>query len=254
MSTKKSNLKAKKDFAWEILNKIKKEDIKQIPKHVFIFKHVLIWIFLFLSILIWAISLSINFEYIIGADWFLFQKIWIIKIALIFLPIFWILFLIIATFLSYYNFKHTEKWYKYSFSKILWINIFLSIILWWVIFITWTNQLIESSLESIIPNYRSVLVEDKNSRMIKVWQNEESGLLLWEILEMDNNNLKFIDYNNKKWDIQFSNQTDIKWRVNLNIWEKIKIIWEKNWENAFSAIEIRPFSWKSNNWGSKGHQ
>jgi hypothetical protein len=42
----------KKDFGKEIMSKIKKEDIKQTPKFVFVFKHTLIWLFLAISVFI----------------------------------------------------------------------------------------------------------------------------------------------------------------------------------------------------------
>ena len=237
----------KTTFGKEILNKIKKEDIKQIPKYIFTIKHILIWLFLGISIFILALSLSINFEYLYNADWFLFHKLWIIKIALTFLPIFWLIFLLFATFLSYYNFKHTEKWYKYNFIKIFLINIVLSFILWIFIYITWINHFIEWTMEKFIPKYRWILVENKETRMINVWQNEEAGLIIWEIIKIDDNNLDFIDYKNKKWIILISEETDIKWKMNLNIWEKIKITWEKTDTNIFNATQIRPFIWRSNN-------
>lgn len=232
-------------FGKDILNKIKKEDIKKIPKYIFTIKHILIWLFLAISIFIWALSLSINFEYLYNADWFLFHKLWIIKIAITFLPIFWLVFLLFATFLSYYNFKHTEKWYKYSFIKIVWINIFLSIILWIFIYLTWINHFIEWIIEKSLPKYRWVLVQDRDLRMINVWQNEESGLIVWKIIKINNdNNLDFIDNNRKKWIILLSQKTDIKWRINLKSWERIKIMWEIKSDNIFNASQIRPFIWR----------
>jgi hypothetical protein len=194
-----------------------------------------IWLFLGISIFIWALSLSISFEYLYNADWFLFHKLWIIKIALTFLPIFWLIFLLFATFLSYYNFKHTEKWYKYSLIKIFWINILLSIILWIFIYFLWISHFIEWKIENFIPKYRWVLVKDKELRAINIWQNEESGLIIWEILNVNNNNLDFIDYNKKEWIIIISNKTDIKWRINLIKWERIKVMWERKDHNIFNA-------------------
>lgn len=234
----------KKEIGNKILNKIKKEDIKKIPKYVFTIKHILIWLFLCVSIFISALSLSINFEYLYNVDWFLLERLWIIKLIITFLPIFWLLFLFIAIFLSYYNFRNTEKWYKYSFIKISWINIIISIILWIFIYLTWINHFVESSMEKYIPKYRWILVEDKVSRMVKVWQNEESGLIIWQITKVNDGILEFIDFNNKKRTVLLSNKTDIKWRVNLRIWEKVKILWEKTDENIFNAVQIRPFMWK----------
>ncbi len=99
-------------------------------------------------------------------------------------------------------------------------------------------------MEKFIPTYRWIFVEDKVSRMVKIWQNEESGLILWEILKVNDDNFEFTDYNNKKWTILFWDKTDIKWRVNLKSWEKVKIVWEKTSDNTFNATQIRPFLWR----------
>jgi len=232
----------KKDFWKNLISKIKKEKINQVPKYIFIFKNVLIWFFLFFSIITGALSLSISFEYLVSADWYLINRLWIIKIVTIFMPFFWILFLILASVLSYYNFKNTQRWYKFSLIKILWINITVSILLWIFLYFSWFNPFIEWKMENYIPKYRSLLVEDKISRMIWVWQNEDLWLLIWKINTIENNILKITDYNNKSWEIKLSNITKIKWRVNLDTWEKIKIIWEKLNDNIFKAEEIRPFT------------
>jgi hypothetical protein len=215
---------------------------------VFICKHISVWLFLTLSVLLWAVSLWISFEYLINADWTLIHRLWIIKVATVFMPIFWILFLLISVFFSYYNFKHTQKGYKYSFIKILWLNIVLSIVLWLLFYISWSNHFIEWVMENNIPKYRSIFVEDRVSRMIKVWQNEEKWLLLWRIHKIDGKNLDIIDHNNKNWIIIVSDSTEIKPRVKLATWERIKIMWEKLWDSRFRADQIRPFIGRDMRW------
>jgi hypothetical protein len=42
----------KKNFSENLLKKLKKDDIKQIPKAVFICKHISVWLFLTLSVLL----------------------------------------------------------------------------------------------------------------------------------------------------------------------------------------------------------
>ena len=238
----------KKNFSENILKKIKKEKIKKIPKCIFIFKHLSVWVFLIMSIFIWALSFSISFDYITNVDWSLLHKLWVMKIVTIFMPIFWVIFLLIASFLSYYNFRHTEKWYKYSFSKILIINIFLSLILGIFLYFTWIHHSIELIIEKNIPKYRLLFVEDNISRVIKIWQNENKWLLIWKITEVSWNLLVFKDFNSKTWNILLNKntKTDIKHIVNIRVWEKIKIIWEKINDNNFEAKEIRPFMWNKN--------
>lgn len=235
-----------KKFNKNLLERIKKENIKQIPKYTFVFKNFIMWFFLIISIMLWALSLSISFDYLINADWYLFRRIWLFNVLAIFLPLFWLLFLIFSSLLSYYNYRHTDRGYKLSLWKVFILNIVSSFVLAIILYFTWANTYIESKLEEYIPKYRSVLVDDKISRMIKVWQNEEQWLLIWEILEVWKNILILKDSNGKNWNITINNisNTDIKNRVTISIWEKVKIIWEKKEYDQFEAIEIRPFIWK----------
>ena len=103
---KKCNL-LKKDFGEKLLNKIKNEDIKQVSKNIFLFKNICVWFFFILSVFIWGLSISITFEYLFNADWSLLHRLWIIKIATIFMPVFWLFFLVFATFISNYNYRKT---------------------------------------------------------------------------------------------------------------------------------------------------
>lgn len=160
------------------------------------------------------------------------------------MPIFWLLFLILASFFSYYNFKHTEKGYKFSIKKIISINIILSLLLAIFLYYSWINAYIESKLETKIPNYRFLLVKDNNIRMFKIWQNEKEGLLIWKIINVWDNSFTFIDYNNKQWNILLGDSINIKASVDIQNWEMIKIIWKKIDNNEFEAIEIRPFRWR----------
>lgn len=238
----------KKNFSKDLLQKIKKDDVKQIPKYIFVLKNIFVWLFLFVSIILWWLSLSISFDYLINADWYLLKKVWFFKLLIVFLPLFWVLFLIISSFFSYYNYRHTNKGYKLSLIKVFLFNILLSIVFAIFLYFSWVNNFVESKLEKYIPKYRTLLVEDKYLRMIEIWQNENKWLLIWQILELWNNTLSFIDYNDKVWEIIINNngETNIKHRVELKIWEKIKIIWEKIENNIFNALEIRPFIWRWN--------
>lgn len=233
-----------KKFTKDLFDKINKEKISQTPKYIFITKNILVWFFLFFSIFIGALSLSISLDYLFNADWDLFRRIWFLKIFLIFIPVFWLLFLIISSVLSYYNYRYTDKWYKLSFIKVLFLNIFSSLILAFILYFTWINNYIELKIENIVPKYRTILVEDKINRMIKVWQNEEKWLLIWTILDYNDTELKLNDFNNKEWIITLNRNIDIKSRVKIENWERIKIIWEKIDWNNFDALEIRPFVWK----------
>jgi hypothetical protein len=48
----KDNNILKNDFSDQLLKKIKKEKVKQVPKNIFVIKNIFIWIFLVLSIFV----------------------------------------------------------------------------------------------------------------------------------------------------------------------------------------------------------
>ncbi|USN59289.1 MAG: hypothetical protein H6767_04400 [Candidatus Peribacteria bacterium] len=62
-----------------------------------------------------------------------------------------------------------------------------------------------------------MFVEDKTSRMLQVWQHEEAGLLIGEILEVGEDHFSFVDANDKHWNVLFnpSTMTEVKQRVQL---------------------------------------
>ncbi len=236
----------KKDFSKGIVDKIKKENIKQTPKYIFVLKHLSVWFFLVFSVIIWALALSISLGYFSDIDWSLGYRLWFIKILVVYMPLFWIFFLLISMFFSYYNFRHTERGYRFSFMKIFFINVFSSILLGMLLYFSWISFVVEWVIEDVVPKYRSLLVEDKASRMVSIWQDEDRWLLIWEIVEVNEWDFTFIDYNEKQWNILFDGDTVVRWRVNLEVWEKVKIIWEKVEDSVFEAGEIKPFMgrWK----------
>ena len=237
-----------KKFNKDLLDRIKTEDIKQTSKYVFRLKNIAILWFLMISIVLWSIAFSISFDYLINADWYLFRKIWLFKVLIVFIPLFWIIFLVLSSFFSYYNYRCTNKGYKLSLFKVFILNIFSSLMLAIILYLIWANIYIESKLTEYIPKYRSILVEDKVSRMIKIWQNEEKWLLIWKILKVWKSKLIIKDFKNNNWDIILNNKslTNIRHRVTIQLWETIKIIWEKIEDNKFEAKEIRPFIWRRN--------
>ena len=239
-----------KDFKNDLIKKIKRENIKPISKSFFVAKNIFIYLFLIISVFIWAISLAITFWYLFEADWILSNRLWLMYIAINFLPVFWVLFLIISIALSYFNFKNTSRWYKFYIWQIILVNIIFSIIFWAIFYITWFSQIIEDKIQNNLHNYREYIVWDKILRMKKIWQNEEKWLLLWKIITSIPTKegvtvIKLKDTNNKIWEINISEKTNIRHNLELKPGLKIKLVWEKKFENIFEVSEIRPFIW---NW------
>jgi len=237
-----------KNFKNNLIEKIKKENIKPISRNFFVIKKIFIYLFLGLSIFIWALSVAIVLWYLFEADWFLSHKLWLLKVTMNFLPFFWIWFLTISIVISYFNFKNTDKGYKFYLWQIILWNILISLIIWALFYVSWFSQIIENKIQNNLPKYREYLVWDKIERMKAVWQNEEKGLLLWTILSTEGFNplksFKLKDTNSKIWEILVSDKTNIRHDLEIKKLLKIKLIWKKTWDNTFEVDEIRPFIWK----------
>ena len=232
-----------KDFWENILKKIKAEHIKPTSKLVFFLKHFFSWFFFLFSLVIWSISVSIILAYLLEADWSLYHKLWLIKLTLVYLPFFWFVFLCLFSLIAFFTFKNTKKWYKFSLFKIFIFDFLLSIFLWIIFYFSWISQTFEEVLQNNLPEYRSIFVEDQYDRMKEIWQNEDAWYLLWNITSIEDNSVDIVDSLGKNRILYVWDYTIIKNRVDLKVWEKIKIIWEKISQNEFKALEIRPIWW-----------
>lgn len=230
----KSNISSK--ILWEI----KSKNIKPKPKIYFILWNVLFWWFYILSIIIWSTWLGIIFGFIFIDDFLLIQKVWFLFLLEKYIPIFWVIFLFLSIIFWIIFFKKTDNWYKYQILKVIFLNILLTFIWWALLFFSWIWNHFDNSLRKYFYTYNSFFVQNKEKRMIEVWQNENNWLLLWEIISIWNSNVKLKDTQNKIWRIDIST-AEIKKKVNIKTWNKIKIIWEKINENNFKALQIRPY-------------
>ena len=237
-----------KDFSKDILKKIKKNNIKPISKKIFYIRTFILYMLIILSILIWAVSFSVILWYLFAIDFFIANKVWFFILIKTFLPIFWIFFVLIICILVYYEFRKTQRWYKFYLYQIIFWNILITFLFWIIFYFSWFSKTFESTIQDNFPKYRQYLVLDKTSRMIKVWQNEDVWLLIWKIYSINNNsninNIEFIDYNNKIWFLEFNNNSVIKHNLELKEWLEIKLIWEKLSDNIFEVKEVRPFNKK----------
>src|SRR3989344_6394737 len=100
----------------KILAKIKKEDIKQIPKWQFQFKEFLVWFGAGVLIAVAALSFAaiiFNFQ---DVDWELRPRLhWSAgHFLFMYLPYFWIVILVGLGALAHFAFRHTKKGYRYA--------------------------------------------------------------------------------------------------------------------------------------------
>ncbi len=221
----------------KILGKIKKENIKPIPKWHFLLKRSFTWSMFIVSIILGSIAFSIILFHIQTADWDVHIKIKKNLFSFIFLllPYFWILLMGGFTALAYYNFKHTKGSYKYGVFLKLGISLIISLIIGGIINTIGVSEKLEDSFQ------RNPYYQRTNKMRERIWMNEENGLIAGEIIQVNDNNIIILrSLDNKKWIVD-TNETNFKEYTDLKEELRIKIIGEKIDNTHFKAEEIRPW-------------
>ena len=226
-----------------ILKKIEKENIKPIPKWIFMLKFIFKVIAIIILSLISSIWIGIFLWYIFNIDIVLFERIGIFNSLLILLPIYLIIIIIISIIFSIFFFKNIWKMYRYKLTSIIWLNILLYFLLWFLFFYFNISQYIYNYvLNNYIPENIAKVINLEN-KMEKLWYNPEEWFLFWKIIKYNekNKNIIIIDKNNKKWIINILKWTLIRNDIILKEWSKIKIEWIMKNDNTFIATKLKPF-------------
>ena len=226
-------------FTEEVIKKIKEDKISPKPRWSFFLKNNIIWVMGILSVVFGAISFSLiiylftageklttgNFG---GSFWEIFLSI---------VPIFWLLFLGLFTFLAYLNLRNTKKGYKYSTPIIFFSSVFISIFLGVMLYIFGMGQKFDDLLGSRVHPffYRNFM-----NPQINFWSNPDEGRLSGIISEIkDDNSLILIDTDFKEWKLIFSDNflnNSVKFKEDT----PIKLFGKKTGEGEFTVFEILP--------------
>ncbi|MBP9758567.1 hypothetical protein KBD45_02635 [Candidatus Dojkabacteria bacterium] len=234
-----------KNLSDSVLGKIKEQNIKPIPKWEFLLKEYFIKGLFILNLLFGSIGFGIVIYLITNSELIsdpsLVSNVW--EWLIIAVPFVWILLTIIFVFVAYYNFRHTNKGYKFSVFKILLINIGISLILGIIFNVTGVSQKLNDVFAKNIPFYTHSL-----DLRTQVWMRPNEGYLAGTIIELNssNNKITLKDLNGQQWNVNFKDAL-VRGRVKLELNEQIKLIGKVSSENNFDASELRPWNGRGKN-------
>lgn len=229
----------KESFTDKIINKIEKDKLLPKPKWSFLLKNYIIWFFGILSVLLGAISFSLII-YLFKASNGLISgnfggSFWEIFLAII--PIFWLIFLALFTFVAYLNIKHTKKAYKYSPVLIFLSSIIVSVALGSTFFMFGASQKFDDLLGK---NIHPFLYRNFMNPQIDFWSDVSNGRLAGIISEVNIDKSFFIvDIESQKWLIYYSDAF-IKRSVDIKVGTPIRCFGRKIAEDKFEATDIMP--------------
>ena len=221
-----------------IVDKIKEKNIKQKPKWYFKTYNTLNWICYIVCILIGAASFSVILFSIHQTDFNLITHMSHSRLELFLglLPFFWIVTLLIFLFVAIIVFRRSKSGYKLNWFRLLTFSTAASVLLGVLFFIGGGGLQLESIFSEKVSFYQSV-----HENKMKIWMNPEEGFLSGTIENISGERIHLIDFNNKKWDVDYSNAS-IAGNVLLKKGAQVKLIGEITQPKNFYVTEMR--SWK----------
>jgi hypothetical protein len=225
-----------KNISKNIIDQIKDKNIKPKAKWKFLLKDsVLIFSFIS-SVIIGGLAMSVIIFMLVSNDWELYKHLNHNSLKFLFktLPYIWIAIFLAFMFVSYYNLKHTKQGYKYKLSIFILSNILISLLLGFAFFGMGIAKKIEKQALQKIPKYKELTYDEK----VKLWDNNDEGILAGEILSIENNKEIIIkDIKENKWTVKLPKELK-----KLGPGDRIGLFGEKTDNNNFTAKKVRPWN------------
>lgn len=137
-------------------------------------------------------------------------------------------------------FQRSERGYKFTWFRLMCLTTACSILIGTLFFIAGGSQKLETAFASRVNYYESV-----QQKKMRIWMQPEEGFLSGTIEKVRGDTIKLIDFNNKKWDIDYSDAF-IAPILSLENGEQVKLVGHINQENSFYAKEVRPWGGMKN--------
>ncbi len=222
-----------KQFA-KIIDKIKKEDIKPLPKWKVDFKSYLYWFVLGLLILIGGLLISLTLiDYLdIGQELARNLKLRnFLFMTLRAMPFLWIILLGLSLVFGAVAFRSTKRGYRYSILSVLILMVILISVLVFIGHISKVDQHMKNVFDS-----RMYLNKFNPSRENKFSQPEK-GVIAGRIKEIEKK-IFILKCPKGEWTVHFSEDTKIKGRREIAIGRRVLVVGDKIDQENFQANAI----------------
>jgi len=228
-----------KDLSKEILEKIKKDQIKPKSKWLFLLRDYVVWFVFAFSIILGALSFSIILHFWEINDWDAYYRVnenFVAFVALT-MPYFWLAAFLVFILLAFFYLKHTRTGYRLEFAKVVFLNLVLSFAGGAVLYSIGAGRQAESELARRAPFYNDI----RNGQE-SIWLRPEQGVIVGKVIEIqeDSEVIELGDPHQIVWTVDTS---DVQYFHGFVVREgyMIKVFGERcDTDNCFIAEEIRP--------------
>lgn len=214
------------------MDKIKEKKVRPKARWRFLLKNYVIWSLGVLALLSGGLAFSLVIYLMWHQDWGIYQEItdsfW--KFALLAMPYFWIIILVLFITAVNYNFKHTKKGYRYPLALIVALSVVASSVLGAIFFRAGAGRAIDDYLGERAPFYTEIF-----NRRPRLWVQPEDGRLAGLIISREAEEAyNLIDRERREWLI-------IEVEEPVEIGRPVRIVGEQTGPNIFRAETVMPF-------------
>lgn len=223
-----------KDISKIALDQIKKTGMEPVSRTIFNLKRVTFWTLVVFSMLVGSISFAIILSILVNNDWELYNRFGL-NFILNTLPYYWLLCLVIFAVLAEFYYRKTFFGYRHTILSIIGFYITITIAMGGIFQLLGVGNHMEQYLFNNVRAYHNLRLNNA-----KFWVNPDDGLLVGEIIEVNNDRLRITDFSNRIWIINIPEFNEINTQQ-VQVGQIIKIIGDREDENVFSAEIIKPF-------------
>ena len=225
------------DNSTKLIEKIKGQHMKPIPRWRFTTRDTLIWLSFIFCVLFGALAFSVILFAIQQVDFDITSHLshsWF-EMLLVFVPFFWIISLVILLIIAIISIKNSKKGYKFTSPSLVGFATALSILLGTLFFISGGAGWLENAFATKVSIYEGI-----EERKAQVWSMPQDGFLSGTIISAGDSIFELKDLKGKSWMVSFKG-ADIVPAVNVTDGEKIKMTGTMTSDNTFKADMIRPW-------------
>ncbi len=236
-----------KDISKEVLEKIKSEQVRPLPRWHFVFRRSFLFGLFVLSILIGGLASSVVIFQLTHAEWDLYRHLRhsLFEFTVLVIPYFWLGFMLCFALFTSLFFRRTGKGYRYRSSALVLLSMAVSLALGVVLYWGGLSWRFEGIFQAHVPFYQRIQM----CRM-RICVCPEHGLLAGEIVGISGQGeFRLRDFKGKMWHVQARQAV---WRGGMKPGKGaiVKIIGKMNGKDRFMAKEIRP--WRMGPMGCQG--
>lgn len=225
------------DNSEQLINKIKGDRVKPLPRWRFTLKNTLAWVIFALAVAFGAMAFSVILYAIQQVDFDLAEHLSHspMELVLSLMPFFWAVSLIVLLVIAIIGIRNSRKGYKFTSLSLVGISAALSILAGTLFFIGGGGNWLDRKFEANVDIYKSV-----QDRKVSLWSMPEEGYISGAIVSVKGDQLILEDFMGKEWKMDISD-VDAVPAVSFEEGEKIKVIGKMTSEDTFKAEMIRPW-------------